>query len=420
MPKTYKSQTTYHGCIIRQRGSSFQVETNRNGQRNRTTFKSLQEARVFAKQKETELKNEGTLTLSLNPSHRLDAAKAIALIPAGLTLEKIVSDYVEASAIIPGISMKAAATFFQTQHKPAEGSSTVADLILEYLAKKEKDNRRKLSIQDIHYRLGKFSTQYGAQQVYAITSLDIETWLDSNKYTGQSRINYLRVFSGFFNYALRKRLIKENPADKSIIQRPKLDEKIPAIFSVADVKKLLLKAHDLKSSVVPYLSIGFFAGLRSAEIEGLKWEDINFREKLITIRPEVAKMRRQRHVEMSENLLEWLRPYQNLEGRLYPKKSKIRGALEPIVKAAQISWVHNGMRHTFASCHLAAHKDISKTTLELGHTGNAGVLFNHYRNLVKPADATAYWKIIPQAEEALTTETTKEEPQPEPDTHSES
>jgi len=38
---------------------------------------------------------------------------------------------------------------------------------------------------------------------------------------------------------------------------------------------------------------------------------------------------------------------------------------------------------------------MNKTALELGHT-RSDILFNHYRNLVKPADA--YWQILPKRE----------------------
>jgi hypothetical protein len=58
------------------------------------------------------------------------------------------------------------------------------------------------------------------------------------------------------------------------------------------------------------------------------------------------------------------------------------------------------MRHSFGSYHLAKHHDISRTALELGHT-RPDVLFNHYRNLVKPADTETYWNIYPKQEKIL-------------------
>ena len=66
------------------------------------------------------------------------------------------------------------------------------------------------------------------------------------------------------------------------------------------------------------------------------------------------------------------------------------------LKAAWIEhWPHNALRHSFASYHLALHKDAAKTALELGHTESV-TLFRHYREIVHSAEADAFWAIFPQ------------------------
>ncbi|MCX6996044.1 MAG: hypothetical protein NTV49_02915 [Kiritimatiellaeota bacterium] len=66
-------------------------------------------------------------------------------------------------------------------------------------------------------RLGRLAQTIGARHIHTITAAEVEEWLDEQKYTGQSRINYLRVFTSFFNYARMRRLIEFNPADRSAI-----------------------------------------------------------------------------------------------------------------------------------------------------------------------------------------------------------
>ena len=64
-------------------------------------------------------------------------------------------------------------------------------------------------------------------------------------------------------------------------------------------------------------------------------------------------------------------------------------------KAAGIAkWKHNALRHSFASYHMAAFENAASTALELGHH-DSRVTFEHYRELVKPADAQLYWQIVP-------------------------
>jgi hypothetical protein len=43
---------------------------------------------------------------------------------------------------------------------------------------------------------------------------------------------------------------------------------------------------------------------------------------------------------------------------------------------------------------LAHFKDAAALALEMGHT-DSGMIFNHYRALVKPRDAERYWNILP-------------------------
>ena len=57
-------------------------------------------------------------------------------------------------------------------------------------------------------------------------------------------------------------------------------------------------------------------------------------------------------------------------------------------------WPQNALRHSFASYHLAHFNDAALLALELGHT-NSNLVFQHYRQLVKPKQAERYWKIAP-------------------------
>jgi integrase len=52
------------------------------------------------------------------------------------------------------------------------------------------------------------------------------------------------------------------------------------------------------------------------------------------------------------------------------------------------------LRHGFASYHLATFQDAPATALQLGHT-NTAMLYGHYREVVTPETAQAYWSILP-------------------------
>jgi integrase len=68
--------------------------------------------------------------------------------------------------------------------------------------------------------------------------------------------------------------------------------------------------------------------------------------------------------------------------------------LEARRRAKIAHWPSNALRHSFASYHLAHFKNAAELVLDMGHT-NEQMIFDHYRQLVPPADAARYWKISP-------------------------
>jgi integrase len=61
------------------------------------------------------------------------------------------------------------------------------------------------------------------------------------------------------------------------------------------------------------------------------------------------------------------------------------------------SWPTNALRHSFASYHLAHHKNAASTAAELGHTSPV-MLYRHYREVVLPDAAAAWWQVVPPAD----------------------
>ena len=147
------------------------------------------------------------------------------------------------------------------------------------------------------------------------------------------------------------------------------------------------------AELVPYVAIGAFAGLRRAELERLDWREVDLQSGLIEVTARNAKSARRRFVKIQHNLANWLQPYAQLSGNVTPLNYRV--LLESARDAAGISeWPQNALRHSFASYHLARFNDAAALSLELGHT-NAQLVFQHYRQLVKPKQAERYWKIAP-------------------------
>ncbi len=88
---------------------------------------------------------------------------------------------------------------------------------------------------------------------------------------------------------------------------------------------------------LPSLAIGAFAGLRSAEIERLGWQDIDFASRHIVVSASNAKTASRRIVPLCDNLAEWLRPYSGRQqGKVWP------GRIHSVLQAPATDCARNG------------------------------------------------------------------------------
>jgi integrase len=144
---------------------------------------------------------------------------------------------------------------------------------------------------------------------------------------------------------------------------------------------------------LPYWAIGAFAGLRSAELERLQWEQVGFEDRLIEVTAKSSKTASRRHVKIEPNLHRWLSPYMFRHGPVCPPGLYPR-LLEDRQRAGLTEWPSNALRHSFASYHLAHFSNPGMTSQELGHM-SPSIVFQHYRQRVKTEQAERFWKIVP-------------------------
>jgi integrase len=349
----------------------FVVNYREAGKRKRTFFETRDAANAFASFKNAELKRNGIEHSEFPTSLRVSAQKALErLAPFCRTIEDAVEFYV-------------------AHLKATERSIPVADLVPQLIASKEADGMSRRYIQELRSRLPRFAEKFGEQIVATITTQQIETWLRSLSVGATTRNNFRRTVRTMFSHAIALGYAQTNPAAKTA--KAKEPDSPPGILSVEETARLLEAA---STELLPYIAIGAFAGLRRAELERLDWKDVHFDgEQLIEVPAEKSKTARRRFVRIQPNLREWLAPVRKRSGKIVPEDFERQ--FEKVRKAARITaWPSNALRHSFASYHLAHFKDAAALALEMGHT-DAGMIFSHYRQLVRPKEAKRYWSIKP-------------------------
>ena len=188
-------------------------------------------------------------------------------------------------------------------------SCSVAGLLAEFTDAKAQDGASKRYLQDLKNRLATFALDFGSMKVGAILPGQIDDWLRGLGLAGQTRNNFRRVLHAFFKFAVVRGYATENAVAKTT--RAKVVRGAPKIFSPAQMQVVLEKA---PFDFVPYLAIGGFAGLRSAEIERLDWSEIDLAEKFIHVKAEKSKSAQRRLVAISDNLAAWLAPHVRAAG----------------------------------------------------------------------------------------------------------
>ena len=349
----------------------FVVNYREAGKRKRSFFETREQAASFAAFKNAELIRDGKAHAEFPAALRVMAQSGAERLAA---FDRTISDAIE---------------FYIAHLKASERSVTVAEFVPQLLAAKQNDGMSRRYIRDMRQKLSRFADAFPEQLVSSLSAKDIDTWLRSLPVGAVTRNNFRRVLVTFFSDAGALGYAVTNPAAKTA--KAKENDVPPGILTVGQAASLLGCA---SKEMVAHIAIGLFAGLRRTELERLDWRDIHFDgEQLIEVTAAKSKTARRRFVRIQPNLMEWMAPVRKHSGKVTPEN--FARQFKALRQAAGIThWPANALRHSFASYHLAHFKDAAALALEMGHT-DSGMIFAHYRQLVRPKDAARYWSLKP-------------------------
>ena len=243
--------------------------------------------------------------------------------------------------------------------------------------------------------------KFGKRKIDSIKPSELTLWQNNllEKLSPKSVINARIIFNGIFQDALRDEIIQKNPF--SIIKAPKnisLKENMP--FSKDEIFRILDASPD---KLRLFFAIGFFTGMRTGEITGLKWSDIDLDLKVIQVRRTRSKgvetTPKTKSSIRDVEILDVLLPY--IENHLQFKTNSdyvflARGNL-PFNSSNKISTIYwrrilkelnifyrslYQMRHTFASMMIASGEDVLWVSNMLGHK-NSNVTLSIYAKYMK-------------------------------------
>ena len=343
-----------------------------------------------------QLSQRDTIGASMTREQSIEYASAIqTLQPLGISLTSAVATLAEAIKLAGDLSgVTAAARFYKARNKTVT-AKRVTDVVAELLKVKESRGASARYLNDLRFRLEKFSDAFQCN-IGNVETKSVQAWLDGMKrlngakLSSQSYNNNKRVVYLLFEFAIARGYAIDNPV--KAVESVKIRNGNVEIYTPAEIAKLLAA---VDSDFLPCVAIGAFAGLRSAEIERLKWQDVDLKSRHIIVGADVAKTASRRVVPIADNLAAWFASYSEHKGKVWSGSSiGFYKAQVATAKAAGIDWKQNALRHSFASYRLAQTQNAAQVALECGNSPK--IIFAHYRELVKPADALKWFAVAPE------------------------
>jgi len=302
------------------------------------------------------------------------------------------------------------------------GSTTVSELLTRYLSEHSAGYEASTITAWKSMIKTQINPALGDKLVRDLTTDQITAWLGSKK-LGHVSMKYIRNLLTPLRlalyYAVHKNIRSDNPASRNVCSPsaciPKRRQEKgdrPAPFSRSEVNALIAASEE--GPVRNLFQFAFASGLRTGELIGLRWYDVDFESRVIRVRHSVVQSREKapkttagrREVEMSDAALEALRNQFDITGsRVRVFSHPTTGMIlknchdvyrlwEKVVARAQIPFRSpKQTRHTFASL-LITERGVNLYWLagQMGHTG-IEMLDRHYVTYIKNNPSYADGKV---------------------------
>ena len=260
------------------------------------------------------------------------------------------------------------AVAFYVKHHPANRKRVpLMELFERYLESRKRIGLSAGHIASVGSAMRGMLKRFSPEECDLPSGQEITAWLDEKYQSSTTKNSNLKITSVEF---------WKEPASE--VQ----------IYSPEDLQLIVSK---VPRSAIPFVAIGAFAGLRAAEVMRLDWADINLERGFITVAASKAKTAARRLVPIQENLKAWLKPYAQPSG---PVVLLCEDRINQFLRAPGLPRKRNALRHSYTSYRLAVINDTPKVALECGNSPT--MIFKHYRELVEPEAAKAWFEIMPK------------------------
>lgn len=365
----------------------YQLAYYSSGRRVQKNFADRAQAKRVANQILGGLTNDATLVEAVATPEIESLVAARKVLAPGYALHVAVEEHAQAIAKLGKATLREAVEFYLRHHNANAPRLPLSETSAQFARSREQAG---LSAQYI-FLCRKYTRQlaekFSGLCLSDLTTAMLDKWVGELKLGPATKNDMRRVLVVYGGWAEKQGYLVKDSSPFLGMLRYKENKTPVTIFTPENIASLLNKADE---TVRPFLAIGAFAGLRTAELERLDWSEIDLDRGFITVAASKAKTRQRRLIPISENLKLWLMPLKQEAGAICVQKDPQRSAAR---FCDGFQWAKNGLRHSYISYRLAVLNDTARVALEAGNSPD--VIFAHYRELVTPETAKAWFSVTP-------------------------
>lgn len=244
----------------------------------------------------------------------------------------------------------------------------------------------------------------------AINRETVLPFVTRNGYSPRSQQKRLVIVKAFLEWCVASHYLPANPLSGAAnrIRIARVETKEILTLGVPEVRRLLQVASAPEHRpLLGWIALALFAGVRPQEIARSTRQSLNLEEGIFKVIAKAAKTSQTRVIELQPTATAWLRHWDKNAG--LPHSFVVKGHRERWDRLRQEAglahnWVHDVLRHTFATMHYAAHQNASQLKALMGHSQSENTLFAHYRAVqtvtgetVTRAMAQEFWNLFPDS-----------------------
>ena len=370
----------------------YQISFYRAGRRERRTFSDKNAAKQEAKVILGQLASQGEATeeaITTTDIESLVAARA-ALDGLPLPLHLAVEGFAGAIRQLgtpadPVAALHRAAAFYIKHHPVGSLWVPLAEMTRFYRESRERIGVSKAWIAGIKSAMKGLLMRFPGDECDLPSGQDVARWLDDKYQSPVTKNSALKTLKAFAAWSVKERLV-----GSETITGVEFWKKPTGAIEIYTPEELRIILSRVPEVAIPFVVIGAFAGLRAAEVSRLDWSEVNLERGFIMVAASKAKTAARRLVPISENLKAWLQPRAMESGAVVPLSVS---RINQILSERDLPRKRNALRHSYISYRLAVVHDTPRVALECGNS--PAIIFKHYRELVAPEAAKAWFDVAP-------------------------